>query len=127
MRRLAATALAAFSFAGLALWPTAAEAHSLESSTISTHVNSDGTVDATISIALETLDEALGTEYAAGTDVTSYADAVNAYLADHLSVTDATGTSSSSPSTTPRSSPSRASRRTASTSRSTRAPPTFRR
>lgn len=85
---LAAAALAALL---VMLVPSAAQAHSLESSTISTHVTDDG-VDATISIALETLDEALGTDYTAAGDVTSYADEVTAYLAEHLSVTSVDGT-----------------------------------
>ena len=74
-----------------ALVPSPADAHSLESSTISTHVTNDG-VDARISIALETLDETLGTNYTNVQDVEEYADAVTAYLADHLTVTGADGT-----------------------------------
>lgn len=74
----------------LALAPTAAQAHSLTSSTISTHVTDDG-VDATISIALETLETATGTTYD-GQDVQAYADDVVAYLADHLTVTSQDGT-----------------------------------
>ena len=88
--RVGLAALAAF--AAVVVPASAASAHSLESSTISTHVGSDGTVDATISVALETLDQALGTRYATGSDdVSGYADAVNAYLADHLALTDADG------------------------------------
>lgn len=74
----------------LALAPTAAQAHSLTSSTISTHVTDDG-VDATISIALETLETATGTTYD-GQDVQAYADDVVEYLADHLTVTSRDGT-----------------------------------
>lgn len=74
-----------------ALVPSAAQAHSLTSSTISTHVTDDG-VDATISIALDTLDDALGTSYAAAEDVSTVADAATEYLSDHLAVTSADGT-----------------------------------
>lgn len=70
---------------------TAAGAHSLDSSTISAHVHADGTVDATLSVAVETLDTALGTSWTADTDLTTYAAQVDAYLADHLALTDATG------------------------------------
>ncbi|WP_435742074.1 HupE/UreJ family protein [Nocardioides sp. SYSU DS0663] len=73
-----------------ALVPTAAQAHSLESSTISTHVSATG-VDATISIALDTLDEALGGEPLASGDVEAWAERVTAYLDDHLTVTGADG------------------------------------
>jgi len=57
------------------LVPPTAEAHSLDSSIISTHVTDDG-VDATITIALQMLDEAMGTDHAAEQDVSSYADEV---------------------------------------------------
>lgn len=89
VRGIVATAAAA----GFALLlPTAASAHSLESSTVSVHVNDDASVDATISIALETLDEALGTDYASGdVPVEEYADEVADYLAAHLTVTGADG------------------------------------
>ena len=73
------------------LVPSAAQAHSLGSSTISTRVTGDG-VDATISIAVDTLDQALGTSYSGEPDVASYAGEVTTYLADHLSVTSADGT-----------------------------------
>lgn len=73
------------------LVPSAASAHSLESSTISTHVTEDG-ADATITIAAETLAEALGTADTSSTDVGEYAEAVTAYLAEHLTVTSADGT-----------------------------------
>jgi hypothetical protein len=72
------------------LLPAAASAHSLESSTVSVVVGEDS-ADATISVALETLDEVLGTDYAAGSDVSSYADEVIAYLDEHLTVTGADG------------------------------------
>lgn len=90
-RHLRAPLVALAALAAVLVPVTAASAHSLESSTISTHVNTDGTVDATISVALETLDQALGTDYTAGTNISTYADEVNAYLADHLSLTDADG------------------------------------
>jgi hypothetical protein len=53
------------------LAPSTAQAHSLDSSTISTHVTDDG-VDTTITIALKTLDEALGTNHAEQRDVNAY-------------------------------------------------------
>jgi len=70
------------------LLSSVASAHSLESSTVSVVVGEDS-ADATISVALETLDEVLGTDYAAGSDVASYADEVITYLDEHL--TDAAG------------------------------------
>jgi hypothetical protein len=60
---------------------TGAEAHSLTSSTISLHV-ADTSADATVTVALETLEDAVGS-----TDTTVLAD----YLADHLAVTGADG------------------------------------
>ncbi|MDE0775622.1 MAG: HupE/UreJ family protein [Nocardioides sp.] len=90
MRRLLAC-LAVLLAAALALLPSSASAHSLESSTISVHVTDAG-VDATISVAVDTLDEALGTDYAHDTDPTIHADAVIAYLAEHLEVTGGDGT-----------------------------------
>lgn len=74
----------------LALAPTAAQAHSLTSSTISTHVTGTG-VDATISVALDALEAATGTTYD-GQDAEAYADDVVEYLADHLTVTSTDGT-----------------------------------
>lgn len=89
-RRLRVAAGALLAGGVLALAPTAAQAHSLTSSTISTHVTDSG-VDATISIALDTLETATGTTYD-GQDAQAYADDVVGYLADHLSVTSADGT-----------------------------------
>ena len=84
-------ALAGGLSAGLVLLsPAVADAHSLDSSTLSVRVGEDS-VDATVSVALETLDEALGTDYTSATDVDSYADAVIAYLDGHLTVTGADG------------------------------------
>ncbi|WP_100499326.1 HupE/UreJ family protein [Geodermatophilus chilensis] len=71
--------------------PSVAGAHSLDSSTLSVRVGEDS-ADATVSVALETLDQALGTGYTAATDVDSYADEVVAYLDEHLTVTGADGT-----------------------------------
>jgi hypothetical protein len=86
-RALTATALTG----GLVLLtPTAADAHSLDSSTLAVTVDEDS-VTATVSVALETVDEALGTDYSAATDVDQYADAVIAYLDEHLTVTGADG------------------------------------
>lgn len=78
-------ALVATLLAGLGAAP--AYAHSLDSSTISTHVTADG-VDATISIARDALADAVGT---AGTDAGTDADIVD-YLGAHLRVTGADGT-----------------------------------
>lgn len=64
------------------LAPSTADAHGLESSTLSVRVGEEG-VDATVSVALESVEEALGT---AGPD------AVAAYLAEHLTVTGPDGT-----------------------------------
>src|SRR5215207_5065117 len=72
------------------LLSSVASAHSLESSTVSVVVGEDS-ADATISVALETLAEVLGTDYAAGSDVASYADEVITYLDEHLTVTGADG------------------------------------
>ncbi|SNS32150.1 HupE / UreJ protein [Geodermatophilus saharensis] len=82
-RRLAAgSALAG----GLVLLtPTPASAHSLHSSTLSVRVGEDS-VDVTVSVATATLDRALGTDTGS-----SSADAVVAYLDDHLTVTGADG------------------------------------
>ena len=87
-----APALVAAVVAGsVLLFPSAASAHSLDSSTISVHLG-DTSADATVSVALETLDEALGTGYATTTDVDAYADEVIDYLDAHVSVTGADGT-----------------------------------
>ncbi|MFC5728154.1 MULTISPECIES: HupE/UreJ family protein [Nocardioides] len=75
----------------VALVPSAAHAHSLDSSTISLHV-SDTEADATVTIAMATLDQALGTDYSSEVDVSSYSDEVVAYLGDHLELTGADGT-----------------------------------
>ncbi len=77
---------------GLVLLPPAvASAHSLDSSTLSVRVGEDA-VDTTVTIALSALDETLGTGWTAATDVDSYADAVIAYVDEHLTVTGADGT-----------------------------------
>ncbi|WP_435769658.1 HupE/UreJ family protein [Nocardioides sp. SYSU DS0651] len=89
LRRLALAGGAAAA-AAVALLPSPADAHNLDSSTLSVHASDDGT-DATISIALETLDQALGTEYRSS-DIASYSDELTAYLADHLAVTRDDGT-----------------------------------
>ncbi|MGY1815184.1 HupE/UreJ family protein [Blastococcus sp. SYSU D00820] len=73
------------------LTPGVADAHSLGSSTLSVRVGEDS-VDATVSVALQTLDQALGTDWASAADVDSYADEVAAYLDEHLTVTGADGT-----------------------------------
>lgn len=67
-----------------------ATAHSLESSTISVRVE-EQSVNATISLAIETLDNALGTDYVNDPDLESYANEIIAYIDQHLTVTDAVG------------------------------------
>lgn len=91
LRARAVAAVTALTGGLLFLFPAAASAHSLDSSTISVRVHEDS-VDATVSVALESLDEALGTDYATATDVDQYADEVIAYLDEHLTVTGADGT-----------------------------------
>lgn len=71
--------------------PAVASAHSLDSSTLSVRVGEDA-VDTTVTIALSALDETLGTGWTAATDVDSYADAVIAYVDEHLTVTGVDGT-----------------------------------
>ena len=73
------------------LAPTAASAHGLDSSTLSVQVGEDA-AGATVSVALEALDEALGTSYATSGDVDASAAEVIAYLDEHLAVTGADGT-----------------------------------
>lgn len=67
----------------LALAPSPASAHSLDSSTLSVHVGDEG-VDATVSVALETITAVLG-EGASDAEVV-------AYLGEHLSVVGVDGT-----------------------------------
>lgn len=76
----------------VALAPATAAAHSLTSSTIAVEVQEDS-VDATISLPLETLDEALGTDYASDAELTAdETEEVIAYIDEHLTITDADGT-----------------------------------
>jgi hypothetical protein len=69
--------------------------HNLDSSTISAHVTDDG-VDATITVAVDTLDDAMNTDL--GTDLATTGvtgadtNEVVAYLSDHLTVTGQDGT-----------------------------------
>ncbi|WP_456598751.1 HupE/UreJ family protein [Blastococcus sp. SYSU DS0616] len=90
LRRRTLAAAAALAGGSVLLLPSTASAHSLDSSTLSVRVGEDQ-VSATISIALETLDDALGTDHAAATDAGSYADVLT-YLDEHLTVTGADGT-----------------------------------
>ena len=72
--------------------PTAAEAHSLDSSTIAVQVT-DTSIDAEVGVALETLDQALGTDYESSqADGDAFADEVITYIDDHLAVTGTDGT-----------------------------------
>lgn len=73
--------------AGLVLLvPLTAGAHSLDSTAISVHVTNDS-VDATISLAIPALDEALGTDFVNGDDRDDYAPEIIAYIDGHLVVT----------------------------------------
>lgn len=91
MRRALVIALAVTVLA-VSLGPSTAAAHSLTSSTIAVRVQEDS-VDATVSIPLETLDEALGTDYASDAELAAgEANEVVAYIDQHLTVTDADGT-----------------------------------
>jgi len=80
-RLLAGAALAATGV--LALGATPAAAHSLDSTTVSVHVSAEQ-ADATITLPVETLAEAIGTGQPDDTTVV-------AYLADHLTATGADG------------------------------------
>ena len=90
-RRRTLAAGAALAGGLVVLTPSAAAAHSLESSTLSVRVGEDA-VDTTISVALDTLDAALGTDAATSTDASAYAEEVIAYLDEHLTVTGTDGT-----------------------------------
>jgi hypothetical protein len=91
LRCRALAALAALTCGLVLLFPSSASAHSLDSSTIAMRL-SQTSAEATVSVALETLDEALGTDYATTADVSQYADEVIAYLDEHLTVTGTDGT-----------------------------------
>ena len=81
----------ALALAGLlVLLPTTAGAHSLESSTIAVVV-SDDSAELTISLAVATLDEALGTSYLDAQDLDEYPADLISYLDEHLTVTGADG------------------------------------
>lgn len=101
IRRARAGAVVLTSLAAVALAAPAAQAHSLESSTVSVHLTSaSGStgsaevtgVDADLSIAVETLQTALGLPVDGTLDDAEIAEATQ-YVADHLAVTDATGQS----------------------------------
>jgi hypothetical protein len=91
LRRRVLAAAAALTCGLVLLFPSPASAHSLDSSTISVRL-SQTAADATVSVALETVDEALGTDYASTADIDRYADEIIAYLDEHLTVTGADGT-----------------------------------
>jgi HupE / UreJ protein len=91
LRRALVTAVAVTVLV-VALVPSTAAAHSLTSSTIAVRVAEDS-VDATVSLPLETLDEALGTGYATDAELAAgETDEVIAYIDEHLTVTDTDGT-----------------------------------
>ncbi|RBY90634.1 HupE/UreJ family protein [Blastococcus sp. TF02A-26] len=87
LRRRTLAAGAALAGGLVLLTPSAAGAHSLDSSTLSVRVGEDS-VDTTISIAVDTLEAALGTELGTTADT---ADAVAAYVGEHLTVTGTDG------------------------------------
>lgn len=89
LRRAAAATTVLVASASIALLPLAAQAHSLDSSTVSVHVDESG-ADATITISTATLDQALGTN-ADALSARAYSDAVVAYLEQHVVVTGADG------------------------------------
>lgn len=89
-RALAVAAVPLLAGLAVLLPSTAAQAHSLESSTISAHVT-DGGVDATVTIAVETLEEATGLDLSSADAATS-SDEVVEYLAEHLAATSTDGT-----------------------------------
>lgn len=92
-RRLALSTAALATAALFTLAPVAAaQAHSLDSSTVSV-VLTDDSAGATLSVALETLDEVLGTSYAtAGSLTDADLTAITEYLDTHLSATGVDGT-----------------------------------
>ncbi|MPY09770.1 HupE/UreJ family protein [Arthrobacter bussei] len=92
-RRLALTASTALAATALTLIPaTSAQAHSLDSSTIAVRLTEDS-AEATVSVALESFDTALGTSYATATELTdAQVDAITDYIDEHLTVTGADGT-----------------------------------
>lgn len=90
-RRLGMAASAALATVLILLPVTTASAHSLESSTIAVRLTDD-TAEATVSVALETIDQVLGTSYAtAGSLSEGDLAAIVAYIDEHLSVTGADG------------------------------------
>ncbi|WP_353829174.1 HupE/UreJ family protein [Agromyces sp. SYSU T0242] len=92
-RRAVAAFIAVTAAALLALAPTAAYAHSVDSTAVTLTVGADS-VDGTIQIPLVALDEALGTAYAADpSTVATDADDLVAYIAEHLTATGADGSS----------------------------------
>ena len=91
LRRRTLAAGAALAGGLVLLTPSVASAHGLDSSTLSVRASEDS-VDATVSVALETLDRALGTGSTAATDAAPSADEVVAYLDEHLTVTGADDT-----------------------------------
>ena len=77
----------------LTLIPAAsAQAHSVDSSTIAVRLTDDS-AEATVSVALETLDETLGTSYATATELTEgQVEVITEYIDEHLTVTGTDGT-----------------------------------
>lgn len=94
LRRLLVAGVALI-LAVLVALQAAAVAHSLDSSTIAVRVT-DESVEMTISVAIETLDEALGTDYLETTGTEALSADVHSYLAEHLVVTGADSTTWSS-------------------------------
>ena len=90
-RRAVALAAALLVLAWAAL-PQAADAHSLGSSTVEVRVLDEDAAEATISVAVETLDQVLAADLTSSERTPAIDDAVVAYLDEHLTVTGADGT-----------------------------------
>ncbi len=88
-RALAILATLAVLAAGVS--PSDAGAHSLTSSTIAVTVD-DGAAEATVSLAASTLDQAVDADLGDSQDTAAISAEVVAYLAEHLAVTGADGT-----------------------------------
>lgn len=90
-RRFGLATSAALATVLILLPATTASAHSLDSSTIAVRLTDD-TAEATVSVALETVDQVLGTSYATAESLSSTdLAAITTYIDEHLSVTGADG------------------------------------
>jgi hypothetical protein len=91
MRRALALAAALLVLVAAAL-PQAASDLSLDSSTVAVRVLDEHAAEATISVAVETLDQVLAADLTSSAGTAAIDDAVVAYLDEHLTVTGADGT-----------------------------------